>query len=179
MQAKLLDINLEGDLLRKIMDILDELFIMTHIKTQQETVARTFAKNLQRLLMQDSHGTSKVEQSHDVLFSESDQSRMDKSVLEWKKVFPEMADSGYTMSSARNLLDGVQDQLLELKHLKDTAESTLKALRDLLDLKQQYVSSIQILINKTKKLPLGRPVLWKRERPCCGVKKASDKAGQL
>ena len=49
-QNSLLDINPEGDLLREIKDIMDELFIMTLIKIQEETVARTFVKHVQRLL---------------------------------------------------------------------------------------------------------------------------------
>jgi hypothetical protein len=48
-QNVLLDINPEGELLREINDIVDELFIMMQIKTQEETVARTFVKQYVKL----------------------------------------------------------------------------------------------------------------------------------
>jgi hypothetical protein len=40
----MLDINSEGDLLREIKNIMDDLFIMSQIKMQGATVAKNFMK---------------------------------------------------------------------------------------------------------------------------------------
>jgi hypothetical protein len=46
-------------------------------------------------------------------------------------------DVNWTMTIARELLDSLQDQLIELQSLKNAAENTSFALKDLLALKQQ------------------------------------------
>lgn len=46
-------------------------------------------------------------------------------------------DINWTMTIARELLDSLQDQLMELQSLKNAAENTSFALKDLLALKQQ------------------------------------------
>jgi len=65
-QDSLLDINPEGDLLREIKDIMDELFIMTLIKIQEETVARTFVKHVQRLLQASNAGDNTIDNRSDI-----------------------------------------------------------------------------------------------------------------
>jgi hypothetical protein len=148
-QDTLLDINPEGDLLREIKDILDELFIMTLIKTQEEAVIRTFVKNCQRIQNWTSPGD----------FSNTD-NRSEKSsprlgpyrshrrtishgqgpLINLFDLQNDSEDVSWTMTCARELLDSLQDQLVELQALKNTAENTSLALKDLLALKQQYVA---------------------------------------
>jgi hypothetical protein len=144
-QDTLLDINPEGDLLREIKDILDELFIMTLVKTQEEAVIRTFVKNWQRLRNWPNSG--------DFPDNRSDKSSPGFGPVKSKKRNPSLGqtpfinldlqddseDLSWTMTCARELLDTLQDQLMELQSLKNAAENTSFALKDLLALKQQYV----------------------------------------
>ena len=49
-QNHLLNINPEGELLKEVKDIIDELHIMMRIKEQQQTVMEGFAKHIRRVL---------------------------------------------------------------------------------------------------------------------------------
>ena len=132
-QDTLLDINPEGDLLREIKDILDELFIITLIKTQEETVIRTFVKNCQRLQNWSNPG--------EIDIPTKPQQRRHSSLAQVPYItFDQQYDPEdvhWTMICARELLDNLQDQLMELQSLKNAAENTSFALKDLLALKQQ------------------------------------------
>jgi hypothetical protein len=46
---KLLDINPEGELLKEIKDILDELYMMTKVYSEQATVVQDFSAHIQKL----------------------------------------------------------------------------------------------------------------------------------
>lgn len=49
-QNHLLNINPEGELLKEVKDIMDELHIMMRLKEQQQTVMETFVKHIRRAL---------------------------------------------------------------------------------------------------------------------------------
>jgi hypothetical protein len=144
-QDTLLDINPEGDLLREIKDILDELFIMTIIKTQEEAVIRTFVKNCQRLQNWTSPGDfsnadNRSERSSPRLGpfkSHKGTVSLGQGPLINFDLQNDSEDVSWTMTCARELLDSLQDQLIELQSLKNAAENTSLALKDLLALKQQ------------------------------------------
>jgi len=140
LQEALLDANPESALLRKIKDILDDLFVMTLIKTQEETFARTFVKNLQHRITPDRNGIEKPEQMFDISSIQFGREKLNISLAKLNDVHA-MEDAGYTMSAARAFLDDLQDQLMELQALKNAAENTMSALKDLLTLKQQHVFS--------------------------------------
>jgi hypothetical protein len=124
-------------------DILDELFIMTLIKTQQETVIRTFVKNCQRLQNWDSPGDAdnRSDRSSPRLSPIKPKQRRMSSLTAVpyltldQQYDPE--DVNWTKICARELLDNLGDQVLELQSLKNAAENTSVALKDLLALKQQ------------------------------------------
>jgi hypothetical protein len=142
-QDTLLDINPEGDLLREIKDILDELFIINLIKTQEETVIRTFVKNCQRLQNWSNFGeiVSRSDRSSPGLGSMKLKQRRQSSLATMPYITLDQQydpeDVHWTMICARELLDNLQDQLMELQSLRNAAENTSFALKDLLALKQQ------------------------------------------
>jgi hypothetical protein len=49
-QNHLLNINPEGELLKEVKDIMDELYIMMRIKEQQQSVMESFVKHIRRVL---------------------------------------------------------------------------------------------------------------------------------
>lgn len=141
MQKTLLDINPEGDLLREIKDIIEELFIMTSIKLQEESVVRSFVKHVRHILQPGataSGGISIRNQSNTSLpdLQNSPTSPRAKrgslaaenphksSVSNPTVVIPDSEDFSWTMTCAQDLLASISDQLLELKYLKDAAENT-------------------------------------------------------
>ncbi|KAN0096257.1 hypothetical protein V8E51_015062 [Hyaloscypha variabilis] len=148
-QDTLLDINPEGDLLREIKDILDELFIITLIKTQEETVIRTFVKNCQRLQNWSNFGEidSRSDRSSPGLGSMKLKQRRQSSLATMPYITLDQQydpeDVHWTMICARELLDNLQDQLMELQSLRNAAENTSFALKDLLALKQQQAGVVE------------------------------------
>jgi hypothetical protein len=129
--------------LREIKDILDELFIIALIKTQEEAVIRTFVKNCQRLQNWANPGDvdNRSDRSSPRLGPTKSVKRRMSSLGQVPFITldhqydPE--DINWTMTIARELLDSLQDQLMELQSLKNAAENTSFALKDLLALKQQ------------------------------------------
>ena len=150
MQKTLLDINPEGELLREIKDILDELFIMTQIKNQEESVARTFVK-LVRHIMQPRYtsGDTSIRNHSDNSLPEMRSKRPSlKLEHSYRPVFHEPpgdvdGDLEFTMTLASDLMDSLQDQLQELGYLKDAGERTEAALKDLMELKQQQAGVVE------------------------------------
>ncbi len=142
-QETLLEINPEGDLLREIKDILDELFIMTLIKTQEETVICTFVKNCQRLQNWANPGDidNKSDRSSPRLGPVKPTRRRMSSLGQVPYIALDQQydpeDVHWTQQCAGELLDNSQDQLMELQSLKNAVENTSFALKDLLALKQQ------------------------------------------
>ena len=139
MQKTLLDINPEGDLLREIKDIMDELFIMTQIKIQEENVIKSFVKHVRHILQPNSlaTGDSSIRNRSDISLSELRGKRPSITIDHHHRPSlsspiepPESAgseDFDWTMSCAADLLDSIGAQLLELGYLKEAAENTSAA----------------------------------------------------
>lgn len=133
-QNVLLDINPEGELLREIKDIVDELFIMMQIKTQEETVARTFVKHMRRIMYPGSFGgENSVDNRSEKSFSGELKSPKRPSLSLTKVPTLHLdhqnatEDDDLTMTTAVELLDRIGNQLLELGYLKEAAENASTA----------------------------------------------------
>jgi hypothetical protein len=134
----LLDINPEGDLLREIKDIMDEIFIMMLIKKQEETVARTFAKHIKPLIKKTAYlgnvsdsrtsdDDSDSSRRHDDGLLASPVLRQGPKIIIPRSVISE--DYEWTSSSANELVERIESQLQELKYLQDAAENASLAVR--------------------------------------------------
>lgn len=137
MQEALLDINPEGELLREIKDILDELFIMTQIKTQERSVARTFVKHVRQRLRPTPFlaGNSSIYSGSEAVtiidqygrprrlpsFSQQIRGRPSIQIDDYR---PESEEYNLTTTGAEELLESIDNQLQELQYLKDAAENT-------------------------------------------------------
>ena len=96
MKWRLVDIGNEGALLLEITGTIDQHFIMTEIKHQEQTVAETFVGHLKHMAPLLSVLSLYVDKDLDL-----------------------------TMTGAAELLGGISEQLLELNSLKDSAEKIL------------------------------------------------------
>ena len=148
MQKSLLDINPEGALLREIKDIMDELFIMTQIKNQEESVARTYMKLVRHILQPSFSSGDSMRKSRSDHSLPDMQSNRPSLTLEhkYKPVFHESEFDGELESSSTlttDLSDSFSDQLQELGYLKAAGERTEAALKDLMELKQQQAGVME------------------------------------
>ncbi|KAG9240812.1 hypothetical protein BJ878DRAFT_524053 [Calycina marina] len=146
MQKTMLDINPEGQLLREIKDILDELFIMTQIKNQETTVARTFVKLVQHIMQPSSTNGSIRNHSNNSLPEIRTKRPSLKLENSYRPAFHESdaeTNLEFTMNLTADLMDSLQDQLQELGYLKDAGERTEAALKDLMELKQQQAGVVE------------------------------------
>jgi hypothetical protein len=116
---------------------MEELFIMTLIKIQEEKVARTFVKHVRHILQPPSSmgDMSARNQSHTSLPDLPNSPRTKRPSLAAEQHHkpsvpsltidqPGLEDFNWTMGCANDLLENIQDQLLELGYLKDAAENT-------------------------------------------------------
>ncbi|TVY93931.1 hypothetical protein LAWI1_G000709, partial [Lachnellula willkommii] len=148
-QNVLLDINPEGELLREIRDIIDELFIMMQIKTQEQNVISTFVKHIKRLISPIRGGgeNSIDNRSEHSLPGNRRPARPSLSFRNAPAIQfdheSETEDYDLTMTCAVELLESTENQLLELSYLKEAAENASLALKDLLDLKQQQAGVVE------------------------------------
>jgi len=127
MQKTLLDINPEGALLREIKDILDELFIMTLIKNQEESVARTFFKLVRNIMLPSS--SNSIRTHSDISLPDMRAPRPSFTLdsrprLTFDQHVGDEGDLEFTMNLAMDLADSISDQLQELGYLKAAAERT-------------------------------------------------------
>lgn len=120
-QNVLLDINPEGDLLREIKDIIDEISIMIQIKKQEENVTRTFLKQVQNLLQKPEPGPPGNNRSDSGFPSPN--SPYPRSSPTPRSNYPTWSDFEWTMMSANELAEGIQNQLRELGYLKEAADN--------------------------------------------------------
>lgn len=133
----LLDINPEGELLREIKDILDELHIMMNIKIKQQRVFKQFKKHVEYMIapglaLSKEIGTAKqkkVTGDTDVEDSEPSESKKDKGKKTSKTEGNDKAerDAKWTLEFAVDLSAGLDDRIADLNNLKESAEHTEKA----------------------------------------------------
>ncbi len=165
MQKRLLDINPEGILIKEIKDILDELYIITLIKTQQQTVAKTLFKQIERIQQKGlprTPRTPRTPRSRTPLSSPKPATVNDFSLPEMGQTLGSQTDllepTDWTSQFTIDLKESMENQLAELAYLKEAAEHTSNAVRnffqvtdfantfqlkDLLDLKQQQAGVVE------------------------------------
>jgi hypothetical protein len=68
-------------------------------------------------------------------------------------------DTEWTMTLALEFLNNIEEQLQELKYLKDEAESTYLAVKDLLGLKQQQGGAVEARQLGEESLSQGRSIM--------------------
>ena len=131
-QNTLLNINPEGNLLKEIKDILDELNIMTRILIQQQEVAQSFIKHIRDMLL------PKLTPLTDPRFALHGEPSFEKTGNEDPSRRRQMESAKWTLARADNLRAGIQSRVSELNTLQIAARNTSAALKDLLTL--MYVS---------------------------------------
>jgi seryl-tRNA synthetase len=103
-QNHLLNINAEGNLLKEVKDIMDEIHIITRIKEQQQMVMESFAKQVRRAMQPD----LPIDTSGDT--SEEARRRCEAARL--------------TVTRSDNLLRDIRDRIDELNTLLENAAKT-------------------------------------------------------
>ena len=142
-QDALFNINAESDMLREIKDILDELSIITLTKTQGLNTAIAFSEHVQLLLTDSNPGAFSMDDRSETRYLLLSESRMPH--ISVGRAVPNVPfhaprppeDVTLTLTACQILLKNIQDQILELRALKEAAEDVSLSLKDLLTLKQQ------------------------------------------
>jgi hypothetical protein len=129
----LLDINPEGELLREVKDILDELHIMLNIKNKQQRVFKQFRKHVTSILapglaLSKEIGTAKQKK----ITGDGETEDEDNNNSEEKKARSEAEakterDTKWTLEYALDLSTRLDDRIADLNNLKESAEHTEKA----------------------------------------------------
>lgn len=133
-QNHLLNINPEGELLKEVKDIMDELQIMMRIKEQQQTVMETFVKHIRRALGPVARlkrpATSQASAAWDLALGAS---------LDAATPHPDEPNRAHeehdrqaakrTLLRADNLLLDLNDRIAELRTLMKNAQNTSAAVR--------------------------------------------------
>jgi hypothetical protein len=149
-QAKsLLDINPEGDLSREIKDVLDELHIMLNIKSKQQRVLKDFQKHIKYILAPElaiakDIGTAivktvtalKIPDNQKTASANGDTDKTEdqgntgdtgeKTVMDRQALKAEK-DAKWTMEFVIRLSVDLNNRVVDLNHLKESAEHTEKA----------------------------------------------------
>ncbi|KAK4154111.1 hypothetical protein C8A00DRAFT_43091 [Chaetomidium leptoderma] len=140
-QNHLLNINPEGELLKEVKDIIDELHIMMRIKEQQQTVMESFVKHIRRALTpvvrQPPTSHTSTSAAWDLALGAAQQSP-NPYVDDSKR-----QNAQPTLTRADNLLLDLHERISELQALLQNAQHTAAALKNLLTLKQQQAGVIE------------------------------------
>ena len=173
MENALLNINPEGNLLKEVKDILDELHIMTRIQVQQQAVAQSFVGQIKQILQPKITGPadSWLDMLNGAGITDSEEAKARRRQT--------LQDAKRTVSRADALLKSIQDRIAELKTLEAAATNTSTAvslyplapilpttdtsqLKDLLTLKQQQAGAIEAreaVKQATETLKQGRSIM--------------------
>lgn len=161
-QNTLLNINPEGNLLKEVKDILDELHILMRLKIQQQLVPESLVKHIRHNLLARFTLSPYPNEANDFNFLMREGNTllsMDKSP-HIVRVMRE--DSKWTMRRADDLLEGIRDRIRELTTLEEAAKGTSAALKDLLTLKQQQsgiFDAREAVKQATETLKQGRSIM--------------------
>ncbi|KAH6847617.1 hypothetical protein B0I37DRAFT_375478 [Chaetomium sp. MPI-CAGE-AT-0009] len=141
-QNHLLNINPEGELLKEVKDIMDELHIMMRIKEQQQGVMESFVKHIRRVLtpLARAHRPT-VPAPWDAAALELNSPYTDD-VAHFREE-DQRQSAKRTLTKADMLLQDVDERIEELRALLQNARNTSVALKDLLTLKQQQAGVIE------------------------------------
>jgi hypothetical protein len=129
----LLDINPEGELLREVKDILDELHIMLNIKNKQQRVFKQFRKHVTSILapglaLSKEIGTAKQKKiTGDGGSEDEDNDNSEKKKTRSEAEAKVERDTKWTLEYALDLSAGLDDRIADLNSLKESAEHTEKA----------------------------------------------------
>ena len=129
----LLDINPEGELLREVKDILDELHIMLNIKNKQQRVFKQFRKHVTSILapglaLSKEIGTAKQKKiTGDGGSDDEDNDSTEKKKIKSEAEAKAERDTKWTLEYALDLSAGLDDRIADLNSLKESAEHTEKA----------------------------------------------------
>ncbi|KAK3380756.1 hypothetical protein B0T24DRAFT_591210 [Lasiosphaeria ovina] len=146
-QNTLLNINPEGNLLKEVKDIMDEIYIMMRIKEQQQSVMENLVKHVRRTMAPLARprrtGTSQAATSWDIVLGASaeDYPYRDEASRVREEEMREQARR--TLARADHLLLDLAERISELQTLLQNAQNTSAALKDLLTLKQQQAGVIE------------------------------------
>jgi hypothetical protein len=130
-QNHLLNINPEGELLKEVKDIIDELHIMTRIKEQQQAVMESFVKHIRRALVPIARKrpvTSQASASWDHALSAS-LDHASPYTDEPNRLYEEQQRQAAkrTLTRADNLLLDLNERISELRALLQNAQHTAAA----------------------------------------------------
>ncbi|KAL2130693.1 hypothetical protein VTI74DRAFT_6080 [Chaetomium olivicolor] len=147
-QNQLLNINPEGELLKEVKDIMDELHIMMRIKEQQQTVMESFVKHIRRALTPrvrpqrpaTSQASATWDLALEITLGTPDSHSNDQT---YHREEQQRRNVKRTLLRAENLLLDLEERISELKALLKNAQNTSAALKDLLTLKQQQAGVIE------------------------------------
>jgi hypothetical protein len=119
MQNTLLNVNPEGNLLKEIKDILDEIHILTRVKLQQQAVAISFVKHIKQFILphlKSGPAWHPIIPLYDEYNDESQPAHRERREA-----------ARLTVARADHLLDDIEDRISELKTLEKTALKTATA----------------------------------------------------
>ncbi len=151
----LLSINPEGDLLKEVKDVIDEIHIILKTQAQQQAVMRAFVKHVRQILLTRRRrpgrpGIGRRVSSEDYYYDDDDDDEEEEEEEEEDNGDgPGRRDRNAeeldrrTRRRADDLLGDVEDRTSELLELLNSAKTTSAALKDLLALKQQQVDVIE------------------------------------
>src|SRR5436305_7665340 len=111
LQETLLNINPEGQLLKEIKDIIDEIHIMTRINQQQQTVAETFVKHIKQSLLPKLRSKSAWDPVA-ALYENDNDTESQSLQMEQREA------ANWTLTRANQLLKDIQDRIFELNTLE-------------------------------------------------------------
>jgi hypothetical protein len=114
---------------REIKDILDELHIMLNIKSKQQRVLKDFRKHVEYILAPEvaiakDMGTARVKTV--TALKTPDTQKIEKEMMDGQALKAEK-DAKWTMELATRLSADLDDRVVDLNYLKESAEHTEKA----------------------------------------------------
>jgi hypothetical protein len=133
-QNTLLSVNPEGNLLKEIKDILDEIHIMTRVKLQEQVIAESFVKHIKQSLLPQLRSQSNWHPIISLYEEYEDGSEsLQKEQYETAKL---------TVARADHLLNDIQDRIGELRTLEGNARKTAAAVSLMLSFEQIVLLTI-------------------------------------
>jgi hypothetical protein len=120
MQNTLLNIKPEGNLLKEIKDIIDELHILTRVKLQQQVVAESFVKHVKQSLLPQLR-TKRTWDPIIALYEDGHGANSEPPQNEQRQA------ARLTMARADHLLNDIHDRIGELKTLEENARKAATA----------------------------------------------------
>ncbi|PMD59492.1 uncharacterized protein K444DRAFT_613449 [Hyaloscypha bicolor E] len=140
----LLDINPEGYLSTTIKNVVDELNIILDIKSNQQKALKDFQKHVDYILAP----YMTIARDIGIDKQRGDERRVSTDSEERTKMDTQISraaekDAKWTMESSIRVSADLENRIIDLSHLKESAENIEKAVDGLLGLKQQQAGVVQ------------------------------------